>query len=260
MKASDLRPARDFAVRYGVKAVIYGPPGCGKCLAPGTPILMFDGSIKSVESVKIGDLLMGPDSLPRRVTHLAHGYDEMFNVIPTKGMTYKVNKPHIISLKKTNGNDTWISNISIENYLKTSKDFKFHFKGWRTGIQFPNKNIEIHPYLLGIWLGDGSSDELAFHTTDKEIVSFLQDQSLMNSLLLREYKYEKKCPRYRFSAGIKGKKNLLKEKFKKYNLFNNKHIPFDYKVNSQYVRLQLLAGLIDSDGIVTGKQIGRAHV
>lgn len=30
MQASDLRPAREFARQYGVKAVIYGPPGSGK--------------------------------------------------------------------------------------------------------------------------------------------------------------------------------------------------------------------------------------
>jgi len=34
MKASDLRPAKDFANQFGVKAVVYGPPGSGK-----TPLL-----------------------------------------------------------------------------------------------------------------------------------------------------------------------------------------------------------------------------
>src|SRR5277367_5837034 len=44
-----------------------GPSGIGKCLAPGTPVLMFDGTIKNVEDDRVGDLLMGPDSKPRRV-------------------------------------------------------------------------------------------------------------------------------------------------------------------------------------------------
>ena len=36
--------------------------------------------------------------------------------------------------------------------------------------------------------------------------------------------------------------------FRDYNLLKNKHIPQDYKSNSREVRLQLLAGLIDTDG------------
>lgn len=34
MNLNSLRPAKDFAIQYGVKAVIYGPPGSGK-----TPVL-----------------------------------------------------------------------------------------------------------------------------------------------------------------------------------------------------------------------------
>jgi len=37
------------------------------CLGEGTPVVMHNGSIKKVEDVVCGDLLMGPDSKPRRV-------------------------------------------------------------------------------------------------------------------------------------------------------------------------------------------------
>jgi hypothetical protein len=53
-----------------------------------------------------------------------------------------------------------------------------------------------------------------------------------------------------------GKKELIfsnpfNNALKKYGLLNNKHIPMDYKVNSEEVRLKILAGLIDTDGYVT---------
>ena len=44
--------------------------------------------------------------------------------------------------------------------------------------------------------------------------------------------------------------NPWKELLKKYNLFNNKHIPKDYILNDKETRLQLLAGFIDTDGCV----------
>ncbi|MBI5549082.1 MAG: hypothetical protein HY901_34795, partial [Deltaproteobacteria bacterium] len=60
-------------IRSGVRRVVLVlSTGGGKCLARGTPVLMFDGSIKTVEQVEIGDLLMGPDSRARTVLSLAH--------------------------------------------------------------------------------------------------------------------------------------------------------------------------------------------
>ena len=37
----------------------------------------------------------------------------------------------------------------------------------------------------------------------------------------------------------------------KYNLVQNKHIPYDYKCNSSDIQLELLAGIIDSDGYLS---------
>lgn len=44
--------------------------------------------------------------------------------------------------------------------------------------------------------------------------------------------------------------NPWKELLKKYNLFNNKHIPNNYILNDKKIRLELLAGIIDTDGCV----------
>src|ERR1700730_1827818 len=47
--------------------LITGVTGSGKCLGKHTRVLMYDGSIKNVEDIQPGDLLMGPDSRPRTV-------------------------------------------------------------------------------------------------------------------------------------------------------------------------------------------------
>ena len=47
--------------------------------------------------------------------------------------------------------------------------------------------------------------------------------------------------------------NVLRNNLKHYNLISNKHIPEDFKVNSEENRLKLLAGLIDSDGYLGKK-------
>jgi leucyl-tRNA synthetase len=51
-----------------------------KCLALGTPVLMADGTFKSVELVKSGDFVMGDNGAPRAVTKTASGEDYMVQI------------------------------------------------------------------------------------------------------------------------------------------------------------------------------------
>jgi hypothetical protein len=76
--------------------------GVGKCHAVDTPILMFDGSLKMVQDICVGDLLMGDDGTPRTVLSLGSGYDDMFEIKPDfGGEKFVVNSEHILCLKYT---------------------------------------------------------------------------------------------------------------------------------------------------------------
>lgn len=93
-------------ITYSVQAhrglfLLQGAIGTGKCLGRGTPVLLFNGTVKPVEDIRVGDLLMGPDSGPRRVLSLARGIDRLYKVVPVKGDPYIVNEPHVLSLKRT---------------------------------------------------------------------------------------------------------------------------------------------------------------
>lgn len=69
------------------------------CHAIDTPIRMFDGSLKLVQDIVIGDQIMGDDSTVRNVQELFRGTDEMVEIVPIKGDSFVVNKDHILSLK-----------------------------------------------------------------------------------------------------------------------------------------------------------------
>lgn len=98
----------------GSKIVIIGKPGC---FAPGTKVLMYNGEIKNVEDVKVGEQVMGDDSTPRNVLELCHNSDEMYKIIPRKGKIITVNKKHILSLKYIeNNNTTKILDITVEEF------------------------------------------------------------------------------------------------------------------------------------------------
>ena len=70
-----------------------------KCLGINTPIIMFDGSIKMVQDIKINDLIMGDYSRSRKIIRITSGNDEMFKVITRTSDYYVVNRDHILTFK-----------------------------------------------------------------------------------------------------------------------------------------------------------------
>lgn len=98
------------------EVLISAAAGAGKCLAKGTSILMYDGTIKNVEDVKVGDFLLGPDNNARLVVSLGQGKELMYRVTLQDGSYFDCNKSHILSLKHCSTYD--IVNINIEEYLK----------------------------------------------------------------------------------------------------------------------------------------------
>ena len=266
--------------------------GLGKCHGIDTPILMYNGDIKMVQNVKIGDFLMGDDSTPREVLSLARGMDEMYDIIPVKGDKYTVNQEHILVLKNTGSGPTirerllknetqkydvyWWENfkitsmvhdtvesaeafakeviirhqsvveISVRNYLKQSKAFKHHFKGYRTAIHFADKHVPIDPYMIGIWLGDGNSRKPQITSQDGIIIDYFVSNLRIYGLYLTKLK-----DRYGYGIRSTNRYNEFMETLRNLDLIMNKHIPTIYKCNSRRIRLRLLAGILDSDGSLT---------
>ena len=72
--------------------------GFGKCLGYDTPVLCFNGLIKKVQNIVVGDELMGDDSTPRRVMSLARGRDRMYRIDLDYGESFTANSCHVLSL------------------------------------------------------------------------------------------------------------------------------------------------------------------
>lgn len=242
------------------------PTGGGKCLGRGTPVMLFSGKVIPVEEVQIGDMLMGPGSHPRKVLSLARGREEMFQITPKKGDSYTVNGSHILSLRITGNKGRTvcagrsfepgeIANVSISDYLSGSSTFRHCAKGWRVGVdfEFTKTPKEISPYILGVWLGAGCSHLPSFANTDQAIISEINWHALSLGMNMREDRAEGKCAIFHITHGRqrggRGKEyNPVTKALRAMGVLKNKHIPDLYKLNSREVRLQVLAGIIDTDG------------
>jgi replicative DNA helicase len=227
---------------------ILGSPGCH---AKGTRIIMSDGSLKNVEDVKVGDFLMGPDSKPREVLKTIVDREEMVKINPHRSESFIVNKNHILHLEpskqKNKKSIPCPLHITVDTVIKAKEEYKSQviagYKLKKTGIELEEKELPLDPYFLGLWLGDGTASKPEITNMDPEIEKYLIEYTRNNGYDLQIYDRVSSGKARTFSI----KKGML-NKLRELNLLNNKHIPDIFLKGSKEQRLQLLAGLIDTDG------------
>lgn len=211
------------------------------CHLKGTEVLMHDGSVKKVEDIRIGDVLMGDDGEGRTVSEVHHGFDMMYNVELTNGDKQIVNSNHLVPyIVRDWYRDTDTRKLATAPELM-AMDLKRGFYIEKAVLSFPHKEVPIDPYIFGLWLGDGDKRGSIIYNPDKEIEDVIL--SHFPDTRICDLPNTDKCKKYYIPA-----KYGIRKKLSKYNLFNNKHIPDIYIYNSEDILLELLAGFIDTDG------------
>ena len=231
------------------------------CHAAGHPILMFDGTVKPVENIRVGDQVMGPDSRPRNVKALCRGEDDLFQIIPRKGEPFTVNGDHILSLVCTTEGKPYpcckiggeIDNITVREYLGKSEYWRHLRKLYRVPVDYAiPRDLPIPPYILGLLLGDGSiKNTVQLTTADDEIANAWRDYADLVDCKIVPTNRSDRCPTYTLRRSA-GKYNQVLNSLEALGLMGcgsgQKFIPHQYLTASREQRLQLLAGLMDSDG------------
>jgi replicative DNA helicase len=233
--------------------VCLGSTGRGKCLGKGTPVLMFDGTIKPVEEVRNGDMVMGPDSAPRRVQGVTRGRSPLFRIQPVRGDAWVCNDVHVLTLVHTVTGE--VIDVPLDEYMTWRKARKHLYKQFSVGVTFSHareRALEVDPYFLGLWFGDGTKvtggNELAsveVSKPDSEVASTCRDVAKQWGLSCSTYAYGEDR-RHRI-VGTQGAPNPLLDTLRRLTGADGV-VPPHYLTASREDRLQFLAGWLDSDG------------
>ena len=160
--------------------------GGGKCLGKDTPVLMYNGGIKKVQDIIVGDALMGDDSTPRIVSTVCTGKEKMYLVKQENGDDYRVNESHILSLYNEITKE--VEDISVKDYLADIEKQKNLF-GYKVNADYKTKNTLIRAYILGYWLGLNDDSKIY----DKSFNHFLKKMNLTDDKYIPDdYKYNSK--------------------------------------------------------------------
>jgi superfamily I DNA/RNA helicase len=226
--------------------------------------MMADGSTKAVESITVGEQVMGPDSTPRNVLELCRGRQEMVRIAPVKGEPWFVNLDHVLTLQlsgwryESRGLGAALD-LTVRDYLRQGDTFRKDAKLIRAAVDFPRTTepLPIDAYFLGALLGDGSfcGSSPQISKPDAFIWELAAEQARVFGLSVTTQISYNGCPTHSLTTGThRGPhgRNPLTQALRSLNLWGRcgaqKFIPDVYKRGSRETRAALVAGLIDTDG------------
>jgi len=262
---ADLNRLFDGGFRAGELVFLGARPGIGKALACDTPLPTPTGWTTMGE-VQAGGWLFGSNGRPTvvlGVSDVMHGRT-CYEVEFSDGSTIVADEEHLWLTSTRSARRSCLRNPhptnrtspfshdqrhkahlpavvtthAIAETLRVHKSAHANHSVALCGaLQLDEARLPIHPYLLGVWLGDGSSANARFYSDDAEVVDAVRATGQRVTELAEPFGY-----------GLPGG---LVVALRALGVLNNKHIPGVYLRASERQRRQLLSGLLDTDGGVT---------
>lgn len=238
------------------------PRGNGKALDVNTLIPTPNGMVK-MRDLKVGDIVFGTNGKPCNITAVTEVLSNRpcYKVIFNTGDEIIADALHQWvtdsrrdrdRLKGRNNKhiDTKPSVKTTEEIAKTLFCRKEHNHriAVAKAIEGASNNLPIPPYILGVWLGDGdcNSSRISCHEKDIETIERIRTLG---------FKVNKNKGKYAWHVGKREIDNRSLQSILRANgLLHNKHIPNEYLFASYHDRLELLCGLMDTDGYISKGQ------
>lgn len=234
--------------------LIAGSAGTGKAQPLYSKIKVPNGW-KTFADIKIGDLVATPKGNYVPVLNIyPQGIKPIYRITLNDDRYVDCSEDHLWSWIYDNGKPK-INSLKeiLEKYSTSTRKNRF-FLPLTNNIEEAQKEFNIPPYLLGALIGDGCfrSNRPTFCTADLELVEKIQ------SLLIPGYSINK-IPSSEYDYSIKENEhttlsNYYTIKLQELGLWNKlsyeKEIPESYLYGSIDQRIELLQGLLDTDGTV----------
>ena len=251
------------AIQIGQNVAIFGRRGTGKMLDLETELPTPTGFIR-LKDLKEGDVLFDEDGNTCNVIQL-HPIDyspKSYMVYFDDGTIVKACADHLWltwdkKARKNKSTEPMVRSTQemFETLKVSSKNETNHSIPTTLPVNYSEKNLPISPYVLGCWLGNGRNSNGSIECAEQEILNNIEKCGYSYN---KTGKIENKSKSSNYRIGDLVKKNdrltgLLTYQLKALNLINNKHIPDCYLYSSINQRLELLQGLMDTDGCCSSR-------
>ena len=227
------------------------PPRVGKLLADDTPVLTAEGWKKHGD-LQVGDTVFNEKGESVKVLAVHPKHHTEYTVTFTDHTSVKCHGNHewVVfdrRFMKTRVLETKEMYGHLENGPKEGRGHRYNFMlPLKAPIEGNEKELPVPPYTFGAWLGDGTNT-LPRITIDKN------DTAIIDAIMAEGYGHTHVywhkttgVPSYEFGNPLR--QALHKIGLCMYKRTVQKYIPDEYFTASKAQRLELLAGLLDTDG------------
>lgn len=240
----------DFIVTHNSQALLMA--ALQYPLSIKTEIPTLDG-FKKIEDLKIGDKVFDDRGYPVSVISKSEKQlKNSYKVVFSDGEEITASEDHLWGVhsfqdRMAEGHKKYPRKRELQK--KTTKELyetvltnhKRKKENWSVPpiqpLQLEQKKYCLDPYLLGVWLGDGTKNCGTFAGIDEEI----KDNFKSNKFQIKDYS--------KTHWHVRGFRTVLN----KMGLLGHKKIPTEFLFGSYEQRLALVQGLMDTDGTVDRK-------
>lgn len=238
----------DTGARRYREALLFLPRKNGKALDVDTPIPTPDGW-STMGDLNVGDRIFDQRGRISRVTattgHMAGR--PCFEVRFADGTAVVADADHQWFAKPAWTKPRVVTTAEMARRVRCGLGFYWSISV-PDPVNLPARDLPVDPWVLGYWLGDGSSRDarITVGNLDFEHVKgeFSRRGVSLRPVPSSPYSYWAHDRRVRSPQS-------LNTRLRRLGLFGRKHIPDAYLRASIEQRTQLLAGIVDSDGHVT---------
>lgn len=235
------------------RLMILMPPRHGKLCADDTRVPTPNGWTTHGE-LRPGDEVFGPDGVPTKVLAVSEPAAADVRVELSDGSVHYVHEDHEWTLyersaRAWNTRETrWLMSSARGPRKLLSGNRCMYQLPVAEALQYAGTDYTLHPYALGAWLGDGSQGKPCItHNRIK--------QPVVDRIVAPGYPVSTVCTHATtgvdttyFSGPRPGVAGRMTLQLQALGIYTAKRIPASYQRLTFELRMQLLAGLIDTDG------------
>lgn len=244
------------------RLLIDAPPRSGKLCADNTPVLTTKGW-KQHGDLVVGDYVYSPTGQPVRVLAVGQKDYASHEVVFSNGEAIAVHLDHEwqIYSRLTKGYKVVETRYFTEPCATgKTRSMTQGIIGQRGGryvysvdrakaLQNAEQKHVIPPYVLGAWLGDGTAHKPCLSMSREDADVLINEFNKLGVKVQSEWVHKQTgVVTFSFADKKPGVRNKFSQALKDLCLLDNKHIPDEYLTDSLHNRLELLAGLLDTDG------------
>lgn len=238
-----------------VRAIVCLPPRFGKALEINTPIPTPSG-FKRIVDLEVGDFVFGVDGQPTRVIGKSQVFVDrlLYRATTSDGYSVLSDENHVWTVRVDRKSKKWSNRTSAwvsdrQNTRESGVNGESRppaIPSWGP-IELPERELPIDPYVFGVWIGDGNS---CGNTITK---CYPDAEFIIQKIRERGVDATPHGDGKRWT--LRGLRNVLHKTMQ----IRNKHIPDEYLFSSVRQRMDLLNGLMDTDGEVMKSGICLYH-